>query len=187
MKKFLILSAVLLSFSLPAFSKTGFEFGIGSGYVFYGSQEVKDRNKAVGSSSNQTVLETDAAMLFPLSEYVIFSVGADTLIDFRWKGSNNVNLIDYAGLLGFRVYPGLGGFFVSVDYALGRRTDVISIGDNDTTESTKWGNGFKLGIAYDFSYHLRMMAPVLSASIKSMPRGGSRDTVFVVGLKLTRH
>ena len=186
MKKFLILSAVLLSFSLPAFSKTGFEFGIGSGYVFYGSQEVKDRNKALGDS-NQSILTTDALILVPLTQNVLFSFGNDAIFDFRWKGSHHINLVDYSFLMGVRAYPGLGGLFLSVDYALGRRTDFISDENEDEVTSTKWGNGFKCMLGYDFSYHLNDFAPVLCAGIKSMPRGGSRDTSLTVSLKLTKH
>ncbi len=173
-------------FAVPVFSKAGFEFGIGSGYTFYGDSETKDRNKTLGDT-NQTILALDALCLIPVNDLLIFSLGGDSVFDFRWKGSNHIYLIDYAFLAGFRVYPKLAGLYFSVDYALGRRTDFITIGSYDDTLSTGWGNGFKIALGYDFSYHLSSFAPVLAASLKSMPRGGSRDNLFCVSIKLTKH
>lgn len=185
-KKFLILSALLSLFALPAFSNTGFEFGIGSGYVSYGDSGTRYRNNLL-SKENQSVIASDAAFLLQMNENLIFSFGGDALFDLRWKGSDHIYMIDYAFLAGFRIYPNLGGFFASVNYALGRRTDFISFDNNKDHDSTKWGNGFKFDIGYDFSYHLSSFAPIIAASLKSMPRGGSRDTIFFVSLKLTKH
>ncbi|MBQ8679685.1 MAG: hypothetical protein IJ530_07965 [Treponema sp.] len=185
-KKILILSALLSFFSLPTFAKAGFEFGLGSGYVFYGDKATRDKNDLL-SDINQIVLATDAAFLIPANDYVIFSLGGDGVFDLRWHGSDHIYLIDYAFLAGFRVYPNFGGLYASIDYALGRRSDFYSIENKDSSESTKWGNGFKIGIGYDFSYHLNSIAPEIFASLKSMPRGGTRDTLFCVSLKLTKH
>ena len=185
-KKSLIWPLIFAIFTLPAFSKPGFEFGIGSGYVFYGDADTKNRNEILGDT-NQSILYLDAAAVFPLNEILTFSAGMDSVFDFRWKGSNHIYLIDHAFLAGFRVYPDLGGFFVSVDYALGKRTDFIKLNDYDDTLSTKWGNGFKFAMGYDFSCHMKSFAPVLAASLKSMPRGGSRDNILCVSLKLTQH
>ena len=185
-KKLFLLPLIFSLFAFSAFARPGFEFGIGSGYVFYGDSETKKRNEVLGDT-NQSILYLDAAALFPLNELLTFSLGADSVFDFRWKGGNHVYLIDQSFLAGFRVYPNLGGFFVSVDYALGKRTDFIEIDDYKETLNTKWGNGFKFAVGYDFSYHLKSYAPVLAASLKSMPRGGSRDNILCVSLKLTRH
>jgi hypothetical protein len=186
MKKFLILPLLLAIFTLPAFSRPGFEFGIGTGYVFYGDSETKNRNEVLGDT-NQSILYLDAAVLFPMNDFLIFSFGNDAVFDFRWKGSNHIYLTDYSFLAGFRVYPNLGGLFLSVDYALGRRTDFIELDDYKETLNSKWGNGFKFAFGYDFSYHLKFYAPVLAASLKSMPRGGSRDNILCISVKLTRH
>ena len=185
-KKILILSVIFAFFAFPAFSNIGFEFGIGSGYIFYGDEDVKDRNKALGDT-NQTILKTDALLLLPLNYMILFDFGLDGVFDFRWNGSNHIYLIDYSFLAGFRLYPNLGGLFLSIDYALGRRSDFISMKNEDDTLSTSWGNGFKFTVGYDFSYHLNSLGPVLAAGIRSMPRGGSRDTLFCVSLKLTKH
>lgn len=186
MKKFLILPLLLFIFSFNAFSAAGFEVGIGSGYVFYRDSDTKDRNSEIGDK-NQSIIATDAAFLLPMNENLMFAFGGDSVFDLRWSGSNHIYLIDYAFLAGFRVYPKLGGLFASVDYALGRRTDFFSYDGEKDHESTKWGNGFKFSLGYDFSYHLSSFAPVLVASIKSMPRGGSRDNLFTVVLRLTKH
>ena len=185
-KKILLFPLIFLFYILPSFSNAGFEFGIGSGYVFYGGEETKNRNKVLGDT-NQTILCTDALFLLPMNEFLIFSLGGDAVFDFRWKGSDHIYLIDYAFLAGFRVYPNLGGLYASVDYALGRRSDFISFSNNDETQSSFWGNGFKFSLAYDFSYHMKSFAPVLCASLKSMPRGGERDNLFCVSLKLCKH
>ena len=185
-KKFFFLSVFFILFALPAFSKTGFEFGLGSGYVFYGDEDTKDRNKSI-SDTNQSVIATDAAFLLPMNEFLLFSFGGDSVFDFSWKGSNHIYLIDYAFLVGARIYPKLGGLFLSVDYALGRRIDFISTETDDDILNSKWGNGFKFALGYDFSYHLNSFAPVLAASLKSMPRGNSRDNILCVSLKLTKH
>lgn len=185
-KKYLLSVVFLFLLGIQAFSAAGFEFGIGSGYVFYGSRETKNRNSAI-SDSSQVILSTDAAFLFPLNDYISFSFGEDSTFDLRWSGDDHIYLIDYAFLTGFRVYPDMGGLFASVDYAIGRRTDFISIPEFDGTKNSEWGNGFKFALGYDFSYHLKSFAPELVVSLKSMPRGGSRDNIFGVSLKLTKH
>lgn len=187
MKKNFLISALFFAFfTLPSFATAGFEVGIGSGYVFYRDSDTKDRNNEIGDK-NQSIIATDAAFLLPMNENLMFAFGGDSVFDLRWNGSNHVYLIDYAFLAGFRVYPNLGGLFASVDYALGRRTDFFSYEGEKDHESTNWGNGFKFSLGYDFSYHLSSFAPVLVASIKSMPRGGSRDNLFTVVLRLTKH
>ncbi|MBR1722248.1 MAG: hypothetical protein IJ727_07185 [Treponema sp.] len=184
--KFLFSFLIFVIFSAPAFSKAGFEFGLGSGYVFYGDKDTKNRNKLLGDT-NQSVLYLDAACLIPVSKNLTLSFGADTVFDFRWKGSNHIYLVDHAMLAGFRLYPNLGGLFASIDYALGRRSDFIEIEDYSETLNSKWGNGFKFAVGYDFTYHIGNIAPVLAASIKSMPRGNnSRDNIICVSLKLTK-
>ncbi|WP_407429075.1 hypothetical protein [Treponema sp.] len=187
MKKNLLILFVLFSiFTFPSFAKTGFEIGFGSGYFFYGSDSVKSRNKALGDS-NQAVIISDVLFLLPFHENVIFELGVDSAFDFRWRGSDHINLIDYAFLSGFRVYPNLGGLYFSTDYAIGRRTDFISYDNEDDIKSTKWGNGFKFALGYDFSYHMKSYAPVICISLKNMPRANSRDSILGISLKITKH
>jgi hypothetical protein len=163
----------------------GYEGGFGSGFIFYGSQGVRSANRSF-DASNQIILAADCAALFPLADSVFFAAGADSTFDFRWKGSDHLNRCDYAGTIGFRVYPGLAGLICSVDYALGRRTDFISLDDNDESiENTSWGNGFKFGLSYDFTGGKETYAPILGASWRHMPRGGYSDDMLVIFFKVS--
>lgn len=181
--KIFFLSIFLIFSSAFAFSFTpGFEFGVGSGYVHYGDKKTRDRNSELGKG-NQIVLTADARLILPLENNMLYlSLGGDSTFDGRWNGGH-IFLVDYSFLLGFRIYPGLAGLVCSVDYALGRRTDFIDFDDYDETDSTEWGNGFRLGLGYDFSVHTNGFAPTLGAAWKSMPRGGSRDNLITVFLK----
>ena len=184
MNKKILLSFVFLFFwGFQSFAGTGFEIGLGSGYVFYGNNNAK----SAVDSSNQVILSTDAAFFITMNDYIFFTLGGDAFFDFRWAGGEHIYLIDYSFLGGIRVYPNLGGLFVSMDYALGRRTDFISTEKFDGRESTGWGNGFKFSLGYDFSPHMKSFAPELVLSLKSMPRGGSRDNLLGVSLRLTKH
>ena len=185
-KKILICSIVFSLFAVPAFSTVGFEFGIGSGYVFYNDKNTKEVNKKL-ADGKEAILTTDALFLLQMNDFLIFTAGGDAVFDFRWNDGNHVNLVDYSFLIGARIYPNLAGLFFSADYALGRRTDFISLDDYEDRASTKWGNGFKLAIGYDFSYHLSSFAPLLSIALKSMPRGNARDNLLSISLKLTKH
>jgi hypothetical protein len=184
MNKKILLFLVFFAFlAFPSFSGTGFEVGLGSGYIFYGN----DNAKSAVNSSNQVILSTDAAFFLTMNDFIFFSLGGDAFFDFRWGSGEHIYLIDYAFLAGIRVYPNLWGLFISMDYALGRRTDFISTEKYDGRESTSWGNGFKFSLGYDFSAHMKSFAPELVVSLKSMPRGGSRDNLLGVSLRLTRH
>ena len=186
MKKNFLFLLIFVFFGISAFPKVGFEAGLGSGFVFYGDDDLKDFVSSLDDSS-QLILTFEGSILFPLEDILIFSLGIDSALDFNWGGGNHVNLVDYAFLGGARIYPNLGGLFFSVDYAIGRRTDFISTEIYDGHHSTKWGNGFKFALGYDFSPHLKSsIAPLLSFSIRSMPRGGSRDNILGISLKLIK-
>lgn len=189
MKKLCIVCAALLLSSVSLFAAerrpVGYEFGIGSGFIFYGSDDVRDENSSF-DASNQIILATNASALFPLADSVFFAAGADSTFDFRWRGGDHLNRWDYAGLVGFRVYPGLAGLICSVEYALGRRTDFTNFDDKDeVVDSTSWGNGFKLGVSYDFTGGNGTFAPILGASWRHMPRGGYSDDALVIFFKVS--
>ncbi|MBQ0052361.1 MAG: hypothetical protein KBT11_09930 [Treponema sp.] len=185
--KIAIISIIISVFAPSVFAATpGFEVGIGSGYVFYGSKDIRERNNSLGDT-NQIILNFDAKVLYPLEDSIYISFGGDMTLDARWKGSNHINLLDYAGLLGFKIYPHIAGLVFSVDYALGRRTDFIGIDDQDAyAESTSWGNGFRIDAAYDFSVHTKGFAPALGLSWKNMPRGNYRDNILAIYLRFGR-
>ncbi len=186
MKKIcLILAFFMAGTFLFASENIGFEFGIGSGYNFYGSDSVRKRNEAV-SDGNQIIFGASTGMLYKLDSMVYLCLGLDSLLDYRWDGGNHISLFDYAGTLGFHIYPGLAGLECSVDYAFGRRSDYVSIneGTDDYTSHTDWGNGFKFGLAYNFAYNTNGFAPVLGAYWRHMPRGGSSDNILFLFIRI---
>ncbi len=186
MKKILFLLALLM----PAFSlfaeesaKNKVEFGLGSGYVFYGDTARKRIDKISGSS--QFIVAGDAAYLVRLNGPVYFCLGGDLTFDAHWKGSDHVYCWDYCFDAGFRIYPGLAGLACTVNYCLGRRTDFIELPGEPGTESSSWGNGFKFGIAYDFSYNSDGFAPEVGINFRRMPRGGNEsDNILGVFLRI---
>lgn len=163
-------------------SSLGFQFGIGSGYVFYGDRATKNLISDMNSDDfSRFILSGDAGMFADIADNVQFTVETEMLSDLFWKGSEHCYFLDYAFLTGFRVYPGLGGLSFSVAYALGRRTNIVKLNTDDTdVSSTSWGNGYKLGIEYDMKYGTGGIAPVLGAYWRHMPRGGSSDNTLSV-------
>ena len=185
--KRLLCLCLLSLLALPAAfaSAFGWEFGIGSGYVHYGDSDVRSRNRMI-SDSNQVLLHLSTGTLIQIAPQLFFCLGVDSMTDFRWKGSDHINMVDYAGVMGFHFYPGLAGLLFDAEYALGRRTDIVALNnaDDDEIHSTRWGNGFKFGVAYDFSHAGLGLAPVVGASWRHMPRGDSSDDIIAVFLRL---
>lgn len=183
-KNILILVVALFASSVFAVENIGFEFGLGSGYNFYGSSAVRNRNAQL-SDAHQIIFGGSTGMLMKLDPAVYLCLGLDSLLDYRWSGSNHISLFDYAGTLGFHIYPGLSGFECSVEYAFGRRTDYVSLneGVDDYSASTEWGNGFKIGAAYNFAYNSKGFAPVLGAYWRHMPRGNSSDNILFLFIR----
>lgn len=166
-------------------SSFGWEFGIGSGYVYYGDADTRARNKQI-NDANQVLLNLNAAALLKISPMLYFALGVDSMTDFRWRGSDHINMLDYAGVMGFRIYPGAAGLMFNGEYALGRRTDFISTNDADDEyiHSTQWGNGFKFGLIYDFGWQGTGVAPIAGFSWRHMPRGGSSDEIIAVFFRI---
>ena len=188
MKKRACLFLLLVFGSVSLFAATiGYEFGIGSGYVFYGSEGTRDRNKLL-SDSNQVLLNVNTGALYRIAPQVYFCFGVDSMLDMRWSGGEHIHLIDYAALAGFHIYPGFAGLVGTVEYAFGRRTDVITLdnADDEESHSTAWGNGFRFSLAYDFSHNGVGWAPVIGASWRHMPRGDSNDDIIAVFLRFAR-
>ncbi|MBQ6781410.1 MAG: hypothetical protein IJP62_09305 [Treponema sp.] len=184
-KKWIFFIVLVFACVWQGFSAGSVEFGIGSGYVFYGDDDVRERNDQL-SDSSQIILQVTAAYNLKIAEPVYLSFGIDTAFDAHWGDGHYVHMLDYAGLVGFKVYPGIAGLLLSVDYALGRRTDFFDLpGYDGSSYSTNWGNGFKFGIQYDFLYNSNGLSPVAGISWRRMPRGNSADNILSVFLKLT--
>ncbi|MBQ7159584.1 MAG: hypothetical protein IJS09_09225 [Treponema sp.] len=184
MKKILCVLAVFSVLIIQSFAFGGPEFGIGSGYIFYGNKETRTRNSLL-NSPGQMVLNTSAGYHFPLADPVRLYAGVEGAFDLRWDGGNHIYMFDYAALIGFQIYPGLAGLMFTVDYAFGHRSDWVSIGTTEGWEHSEWGNGFKIGIQYDFLHNVFSYSPVIGVSWRRMPRGDGADNILSVFLKLT--
>lgn len=186
MKKIGCLLAVLFACagSLCAFG--AIDFTLGSGYVWYGRSDTKERNAAL-SGPRQVVLNTGAAFKYKIVEPVYLAAGVDVTLDFHWSGDDYVYLFDYAGLIGVQFYPGVAGLLVGVDYALGCRTDFYRIdGYAGRSAATEWGSGFKISVMYDFFHDEgKRLRPVAGASVRWMPRGNGSDTILSAFFRLT--
>lgn len=167
---------------------SGIEFGIGSGYVFYGDSETKDLISDMNSLDfSRFIIGGDLGFFVPLADYVTFVAEAEIMNDLFWKGSDHCYFLDYSFNSGIKLTPGLGGLGLTVDYCLGRRTSFIKFEDNETTtKSTKWGNGFKFAVDYDILYEkTHGVCPVIGAYWRRMPRGNDDfDNTISIYLKL---
>ena len=157
---------------------------IGTGAIFYGNST----NLSEVSDFSRFIVEGDLFAAFVLDESVNFNAGVVSVWDFHFHDKQHYILGDYGFYGGARVYPGLMGLCVGVDYILGRRTDFISLKDENVTNgifSTAWGNGFRFLVEYDFTYGGVGFAPVIGASWRQMPRGGSADNILSIYFRMS--
>ncbi|AEE16153.1 hypothetical protein [Treponema brennaborense] len=179
MKRIYACIICILGVSAAAWSSASdriiFSGSVGTAAVFYGDSSRTD----MASGFNRFVPEADVFFGFMLDPAIRFSVGMVSVCDFHVKDGAHCNYIDYAFFSGVRIYPGLAGLCVAVEYAVGRRTDFIDAGTPlDGIRSTQWGNGFRLLLEYDFSAGGIGFAPVLGGGWRRMPRGDSADNIL---------
>ena len=193
MKKLLGFCAFLaLAFELSAKSSkiVGFDIGLSSGLPVYSDSAVSDSNELVNDGDfNRVIAGGLFDFSFRLCEPLKLLLGADLLCDFIWSGSDYSNHLDYAFWSGIKAYPGIGGLNCSVAYALGRRSDFRNNdADDSIISSSSWGNGFRLGVEYDFLYgSSRTCMPALGFYYRFMPRGNDTyDNVFSVYISIVR-
>ncbi len=174
----LLLASSFFVFAAPAKNSKsdkigGVEFGIGTGYVFYGDSATKNLISSMNSDNfARFLIGGDVGIFIPLADYVSFVADAELLNDLFWKGGEHCFFFDYSFNGGIKLMPGFGGLGFTVDYCLGRRTSVIKYDSYSATESTKWGNGFKFAIDYDIKYNKKEgVCPVVGAYWRHMPRG----------------
>lgn len=195
---FLLICATAYIFAAPAKSKSsskskknsagGIEFGIGSGYVFYGDSETKDLISAMNSDDySRFIIGGDLGFFIPLADYVSFVADAELMNDLFWKNDDHCYFLDYSFNGGVKINPGLGGLGLTIDYCLGRRTSFTKVNSNETTtKSTEWGNGFKFALDYDILYEKKHgVCPVVGTYWRHMPRGNNdSDNTISIYLKL---
>ncbi len=159
MKKFLlIVAAFLCAAALFAESERkffGFQFAIGSGYTFYGDSDLNSNmNKMMDRGYARLILYTDAGMTFKLTEELYLLAGVQLMCDCAWNGGSYSNHAAPTFLGGVQFYPGIANLSFSLAYALGFRRDwdVLDYNflDYKDARDSKWGNGFRLAVEYDF-------------------------------------
>lgn len=191
-----ILSAVFLfSLFVPSLSALddsiiSFDAGLSSGVIVYGDRDVRKADALVKNTGHRVVLGTVCDVNVRISEYLTFFLGNDSFFDLAWKDDLHSNHVETAFFPGLKVYPGLGGFNFSCAYSAGTRWDFLSLPpatDEDgnevpyRTDSVSWGNGFRLGLEYNFSYNSNPYYPSLGFYYRLCPRGNYNwDNVFAV-------
>lgn len=192
MKKiiFCAISLLLSSFIFAENNKiVGFDIGLCSGIPFYGSDDVIDSNKEVFDEDyKRIIIGADADISFKIGEPLKLVFGTDLLADLIWCGNDYSNHLDYDFWGGIKVYPGLFGFNFSLAYALGCRTDFVNDEVEDSVcRSSAWGNGFRLGVEYDFLYGTsHKCMPAVGTYYRLMPRGSNDyDNIMAIYCNLS--
>lgn len=200
MKRLIILASLLFaSFCLFAEEDkvVRSDFGLTTGIPVYSRND-----DLVSIEESRAIFGITTDVSFRLAKPLRFLLGADVTADLMFDGSDYNHHLDYAGWAGIRFYPGFGGLAFSVAYALGSRTDFICESDYEKkkivldgreleyfdksskawSESTAWGNGFRVGFDYDFLYdNSHVFAPALGAYYRCMPRGNNNwDNIFSI-------
>ncbi|MCR4579320.1 MAG: hypothetical protein K5681_03115 [Treponema sp.] len=174
MKKTFALAFIfaLLSFSIYAEKNLiSISVGLNTGIPFYGSAEL-----------NEATEDLDASKRFVFGAYGLFNLniiehasvftGAELFTDLNWADKNYANHLHVDFPLGLRLSPNLGGLAFGTAYLLGFRSDFYYLPEEEKSNSmTSWGNGFKLFLEYDFSYHGSEFLPTVGISWSIMPRG----------------
>lgn len=168
-KSFCIALFLLLGFSSWAADWFAYGGSLGTALVVHGDESLR----SYFDTLHCVVLEVDGTMEFILHPSIRIAAGSILLADFKFKDGNYYNSLDYNFYGGVRIYPGLGGLRLGVDYNLGRRTDFIDISPVNEVKSTAWGNGFRFLLEYDFRYTKTGLLPMLGGSWRYVPRGGN--------------
>ena len=169
--KKLICTFIVLLGACSSWAVDWFAYGgsLGTALVVNGDESIRSYSETF----HCVVLEVDATMEFILHPSIRIATGSILLADFKFKDGNYYNSLDYNFYGGARIYPGLGGLRLGVDYNLGRRTDFIDIPPVNEVKSPSWGNGFRFLIEYDFRYTKTGLLPMLGGSWRYVPRGAN--------------
>lgn len=175
---------IFLMVCFPVFSEDSvfnFHWTIGTAAISYGDSQTKTLTKNLSNDDfTRLVLSGELGLSIKLDKSIRFMAGGNLVYDSYIKGSQSAFLIDYAIFGGIRIYPGLGGFNLGLEYNTGRRSNFYNLNSSNSPESysTNWGNGFRFVTEYDFSFNTEGLAPVVGISYRRMPRGGFADNIF---------
>ena len=150
----------------------GFQFAVGGTVPLYGDgAQWNNHAKMTDEHYARIVIGSDVGFTLKLAEQLFFVCDFETCSDFGWNSSYHSNSLDYAFAGGFQYYPGWGNLSFILAYALGARADFVKLSDEySEIRKTKWGNGFKLAVEYDF-FPGGGFVPAAGVSYRLMPRG----------------
>ncbi len=189
MKKIFLLLIFTFSLSFAFSQKTnstkdnfvGFDIGLVTCVPVYGNTSSPYKNRII--------IGNDADISLRIAHPLKILFGYDFIADLDWDKNERANHLDYSVWTGIKVYPGFAGLNASLAYVLGARTDFLNETkyeedgtkkDYTVTETSAWGNGFKIGLEYDFLYDSNKKAfPAVGFFYRLMPRGKeSYDNTF---------
>lgn len=174
MKNKLIICTLFFSlitvFNLSAADKIfQIDAGLSTGVPFYGDKSLKTLNSVSSKGGHRIISGTVACLNVKFSDNLFFLAGNDTTFDLCWNGESYSNHLETAFYPGLKVYPGLGGLNFSCAYSVGTRWDFLST--EEEMDKAFWGNGFRLGAEYNFSYDSKYMLPAIGLYYRFCPRG----------------
>lgn len=182
MKKLFCSLFILFSIFTSIFSNENlisFNAGLSSGLLFYGENSLPKEADNI-DTNYRVIIGSLANINLNVIKQVSFYAGTDILSDFNWKDNQYSNHLHVTFPLGFKIYPGLGGFNLGLAYTLGFRTDFIRNTSTRTSNIAAWGNGFKIQMEYNFAHDSDMdYLPSVGCSWNLMPRGNySYDNII---------
>ena len=155
-----------------AFADSAFDFtwAFGSSANIYGDSAFEARYDALKARGNKNiVLSGELGLRMMFSENL--GITANVLINLDMLTFSDFNLFfDYGISSGVRVYTGLGGLNLGIEYVTGRRTDFVH---DASTSSSAWGNGFRFMLEYEFQNLIKTFSPSLGIAWRRMPRGNN--------------
>lgn len=178
MKRFIcVLMAVSCIAFVSAASKFKFTWAAGSSAMFYGDPNFIEKFDGLEAKGcKNVVLFGELGFRLMCTDNIAFCLNALLNMDLLTNLSDSGFFLDYAVSGGVKVYPGLGGLCIGMEYATGRRSDSIT----DVPEHvSSWGNGFRFLVEYEFTNLLKAFSPSLGMAWRRMPRGNnSADNIL---------
>lgn len=176
MKKTLgiIFTSLVLLFSANAESLFNWDIALSTGIPVHSSTTDETKSDLLLSNSfNRVITGFDADMVYNFSDPLKFFIGTDTFCEFIWEKGNHFNSLDYSFYAGIKLFPNLAGFNMSVAYVIGSKANFYkTVETSNTSENTKWGNGFRVSLEYDFFHgEEATIYPIVGGYYRFMPRG----------------
>jgi len=172
MKRFIcIISAVFCIAFASASDIFGFSWAVGSSANIYGDDAFVTRFKKYEERGcKNVVIFGEAGAKLKATENISFCANLYLGIDMLTNFSDFCLFLDYGISGGVRVYPGIGGLSVGMEYVTGMRADSVK-GEPATVSA--WGNGFRFLVEYEFKNIINTFSPSLGFSWRRMPRGNN--------------